>query len=294
MKHGCPNLNCKNYLNTNFQVKDGFYYRHDDSRKIQRFKCKICLRKYSAATNTLEKFQKKRRINRLVRVMLSAGVSQRNCAYNLKVARKTIERKLIYLSRKAQMNHQQFLEKLQENPINNIQFDDLISSIHTKLKPISISVVVDPKSFLVLGAGVAEIPAFGNLAEISRRKYGKRKNMHPESLDQLLFSLRSVIAENAEFKTDDHKRYGELIKKHFPFSKHRTYPGKRAVVVGMGELKSKKFDPIFAINHTLACFRYGMNRFIRRTWCTSKKLENVQHHINIYIDYHNERKLSQM
>lgn len=294
MKYGCPNLNCKNYQNSAFQVKDGFFFRRDDSRKIQRFKCKICNSKYSAATFTLEKNQKKRRINRLVRGMLSVGVSQRNCAYNLKVARKTIERKLVYLSKKAELNQKKFLEKLRENPINNVQFDDLISSIHTKLKPISVSVVVDPQSFLILGASVAEIPAFGKLAEISRKKYGKRKNMHTETLDNLLGSLKSVIAENATFKTDEHKRYGELIKKHFPTSKHLAYQGQRAVVVGMGELKSKKFDPIFAINHTLACFRYGMNRFIRKTWCTSKKLENVQHHINIYIDYHNERKLSQM
>jgi transposase-like protein len=294
MKHGCPNLNCKNYLNTLFQVKDGFFFRHDDSRKIQRYKCKICNSKYSNSTFTLEKNQKKRRINHTIRGMLSVGVSQRNCAYNLKVARKTIERKLIYLSKKAQQNQKSFLEKLKENPIYNVQFDDLISSIHTKLKPISISVVVDPKSFIILGASVAEIPAFGNLAEVSKRKYGKRINMHPQSLDHLLFSLKSVIAENATFKTDEHKRYRELIKKNFPNSKHLAYPGQRAVVVGMGELKSKRFDPIFAINHTLANFRYGMNRFIRRTWCTSKKLENVQHHINIYLDYHNERKLNQM
>ena len=294
MKYGCPNLNCKNYQKSTFQVKDGFFFRHDDSRKIQRFKCKICNIKYSKATFTLEKNQKKRRINHLVRNMLSSGVSQRNCAYNLKVARKTIERKLVYLSKKAELNQKKFLENLRENPINNVQFDDLISSIHTKLKPISVSVVVDPQSYLILGASVAEIPAFGKLAEISRKKYGKRKNMHTKTLDHLLGSLRPVIIESATFKTDEHKRYGDLIKKHFPKSKHLAYRGQRAVVVGMGELKSKKFDPIFAINHTLACFRYGMNRFIRRTWCTSKKLENVQHHINIYIDYHNERKLSQM
>lgn len=294
MKQGCPNLHCKNHLQLTFQVKDGFYYRREDARKIQRYKCKICQTKYSKATFTLEKNQKKRRINLLVRNMLSVGVSQRNCANVLKVARKTIERKFIYLSKKAKKNQKKILDNFKENPLQNIQFDDLISSIHTKLKPISISVVVCPKSFVILGASVAEIPAFGKLAQISRRKYGNRKNMHTKSLDDLLFSLKSVIANDAVFKTDEHKRYGELIKKNFPHSRHLAYPGQRAVVVGMGELKTKRFDPIFAINHTLAQFRYGMNRFIRRTWCTSKKLENVQHHLNIYMHYHNERKLSQM
>lgn len=294
MIHGCPNKTCSVFKNSIFQIKDGFYFRHDDSRKIQRFRCKICHCRYSKATFTLEKNQKKRRINLQVRAMLSMGVSQRNCAYGLKVARKTIERKLIYLSKKAEQNQQKYLETLKKNPIMEVQFDDLISSIHTKLKPISVSVVTCPKTFMILGAKVSEIPAFGKLAVFSRKKYGRRKNLHTKTLNNLLANLQPMISPLAHFKTDEHKRYPELIKNHFPNSTHETFKGQRATVVGMGELKTKSYDPLFAINHTLACFRYGMNRFIRRTWCTTKKLENAQHHINIFIDFHNERKLFQM
>jgi len=215
----------------------------------------------------------------------------RACAYNLKVARKTIGRKLLYLSKKAKINQQKLLLLWEQNPLKNIQFDDLISSIHTKLKPISISVVVDPKSYMILGAQVAEIPAFGKTAKISRAKYGRRQNMHPQILSELLSNLKSVIASDALFVTDEHKRYPEIIKKYFPFSKHETHKSIPASVAGMGELKTRSFDPLFAVNQTLACFRYGIDRFIRRTWCTSKKMENVQHHIDIYLDYHNEKKL---
>jgi len=274
-------------------LKDGFYFRREDYKKIQRFKCKICHTRYSKSTFTIEKNQKKRRINLIVRNMLSGGMSQRNCAYILKVARKTIERKVIYLSKKSEENQNKTLMKFKTNPISDVQFDDLISSVHTKLKPISVSVVICSKTYIILGAKVAEIPAFGKLAEISRRKYGKRKNDHPKTLSILLYDLKPCISNLANFKTDDHKRYADLIRKHYPNCTHQTFKGKTATVVGMGELKSKSYDPLFAINHTLACFRYGMNRFLRRTWCTSKKLENVQHHINIFIDFHNERKLVQ-
>lgn len=291
MNHGCPNSQCKVSYQLLFQVKDGHFFRRDDSRYIQRFKCKICGTKYSKATFTLEKNQKKRRINQQVRANLSSGMSMRACAYNLKVARKTIERKLVYLAKKARMNQQKFLELVRENPLEKIQFDDLISSVHTKLKPISVSVVVDPKTFLILGARCAEIPAFGHLAAISRKKYGRRKNLHPKILSELLFDLKEVISPFVEIRTDEHKRYPEIIKKIFPHSTHDFYKGMRASVVGMGELKTKGYDPLFAINHTLACFRYGIDRFIRKTWCTSKKIENAQMHIDIYIDYHNEKKL---
>jgi len=294
MNIGCPNKSCVFYNKSDFQMKDGFYFRRDDSRKIQRFRCKTCKTRYSKSTFKLEKNQKKRRINHIVRSMLSSGMSQRNCAYVLKVARKTIERKILYLSKKAELNQANFLSQFKMHPVLDVQFDDLISSIHTRLKPISVSVVICPQTYTILGAKVSEIPAFGKLAEISRRKYGKRKNLHPETLDKLLLDLKPFISNIAHFKTDEHKHYPGLIRKHFPNSTHQTFKGQRATIVGMGELKTKNYDPLFAINHTLACFRYGMNRFLRRTWCTSKKLENIQRHINIFIDFHNERKLSQM
>lgn len=290
MKQGCPNKSCKVFNQNIFQVKDGTFYRREDSRNIQRYKCKICRKKYSNATHSLEFAQKKRRINRAVRANLASGMSMRSCAYNLKIARKTIERKFIYLAKKARLKQDALLQSWSQNPLSNIQFDDLISSIHTKLKPISVSVVVDQNSFKILGAKVSEIPAFGKIADLSRRKYGRRKNMHPKSLSDLLFELRNSISKDVVFKTDEHKRYPELIGKHFPHAHHKTYKSIPASIVGMGELKTKRFDPLFAINHTLACFRGGINRFFRRTWCTSKSLSHTQDHIDIFIDYYNEKK----
>ena len=290
MFQGCPNKSCKVFHQIVFQLKDGFFYRQDDSRKIQRYKCKICLARYSKSTHTLEFSQKKRRFNRMIRANLASGMSMRSTAYNLNLARKTVERKFVYLAKKARLNQQELLKKWQQNPLKEVQFDDLISSVHTKLKPVSVSVVVDPVSFKVLGAKVAEIPAFGKIAEISRRKYGRRKNQHPKTLSDLLFNLKNNIASDATFKTDEHKRYPEIIAKHFPHSKHQTYKGQPASIVGMGELKTRRYDPIFAINHTLACFRGGMNRFFRRTWCTSKTLEHTQNHLDLFVDYYNEKK----
>lgn len=290
MEQGCPNKSCKVSHQTIFQAKDGYYYRRDDSRRIQRYRCKVCQTRYSKATHTLEFSQKKRRFNKMIRANLSSGMSMRSCAYNLNLARKTLERKFVYLAKKARVNQRVLLESWRQNPISEVQFDDLISSIHTKLKPISISVVIDPRTFKILGARVAEIPAFGKIAAISRKKYGRRQNHHPQVLSELLFDLKGSISSEILFKTDEHKRYPEIIAKHFPRARHKSYKGLPASIVGMGELKTRKFDPLFAINHTLACFRGGMNRFIRKTWCTSKTLKHTQDHIDIFIDYYNEKK----
>ena len=85
----------------------------------------------------------------MIRANLASGMSMRSCAYNLNLARKTIERKFVYLAKKARMNQKELLMMWAQNPLAEIQFDDLISSIHTKLKPISVSVVVDSKSLKI-------------------------------------------------------------------------------------------------------------------------------------------------
>jgi len=288
MNTGCPNQNCKIYLQNVFQKKDGHYFRADDSRYIQRFKCKICGKKYSASTHKLEYRQKKRRFNQRIKEDYVGGKSMNRMSLNLGLHPKTIHRKIEYLARKARQSQRELHKKLRENKTLDVQFDDLITSVHTKLKPVSVSVVINPADRYILGAVVSEIPAFGKIAEISRRKYGRRKNNHTKNLDLLLEKLKPLIHPNAEFKTDEHKRYPELIHKHYPKSTHFKYKGERAAVAGFGELKSKRFDPLFGINQILAMFRANINRLFRRSWNTTKKENHLQDHLDIFMDYFNE------
>jgi hypothetical protein len=64
-------------------------------------------------------------------------------------------------------------------------------------------------------------------------------------------------------------------------------------LTGQGELKVGGFDPIFSLNHTCAMLRANINRLFRKTWCTTKKMEMLEHHLAIYALYHNERALWQ-
>jgi transposase-like protein len=288
MNPGCPNKTCKVHLQTLFQKKDGHYYREDDAKYVQRFQCKICKKKYSTATFKLEFRQKKRRWNSWIRRDYTAGKSINRMADHLRLHPKTIERKIQYLAEKARRSQKNLLQRMSSNRIQEVQFDDLIASVHTKLKPVSISVVIDPNQRVILGAKVAEIPAFGKIAEISKRKYGRRQNLHPVTLNNLLSELQKNIAPDCLFKTDEHKRYPEIISKNFPRAQHLTHPGKRATVAGFGEMKQRSFDPLFQINQILAMFRANMNRLFRRSWNTSKRQSSLQDHVDIFVDYFNE------
>src|SRR5690606_9536960 len=182
MSSPCPNPNCKCHGSKEFVQKDGRFYRRSESRFIQRFRCSFCTKRYSHATHALEFGQKKRRLNNKVRDLYCRGVSQRAIAGFLKISRLTVERKMIFLGQKARLSQKKFLSSI-KGKVKHMQFDDMISVEHTKMKPLTISLAVDVGSRALLGARVAPIGAFGLLALSSRKKYGPRPNRHKVALD---------------------------------------------------------------------------------------------------------------
>ena len=99
----------------------------------------------------------------------------RESARKYNVNYKTIQSRMNYFSIRARKKQKQFLVKLKKSKVTAMQFDDLITIEHTKLKPLSITIAVDKDRRFVLAAEVSTIPAFGLLADKSRKKYGYRK-----------------------------------------------------------------------------------------------------------------------
>ena len=211
----------------------------------------------------------------------------RRCAKILNIHRITVKRKFIFLAEQARINQKRLLNELQNDPVRELQFDDLITSHHSKLKPLSVSAAVDANRRYILGAEVSVIPAFGHLADLSRKKYGKRENLHRLGMQKLFDSIQKCTDPNAIIKSDEHKAYPEFVAKHFPLAKYQRYKGGRSCVAGQGELKKLHFDPLFALNHTFAMMRANINRLFRRTWCTTKDPQMLKNHLDIYIAFHN-------
>jgi len=288
MKYGCPNFDCKFFNNHQKIIKNGRFKRKSDSRFVQKFKCTNCGKQFSKATYSLEKYQKKRRINLKVLEGISGGSSIRRLAKDLRVDKKTIKRKIDYLALKVKKKNEVFLKKLEKQKVTHMQFDDLITTEHTKLKPLSISIAVDADRRFILGAEVSRIPAFGHLAELSRRKYGFRKSEHREGLKRLFEKVHIAVHSNALVRSDEHKTYPEFVSSYLPKVTYERFKGGRGCVVGQGELKKLYRDPLFSINHTCAMFRANINRLIRKTWCTTKDPKMLQKHLEIFIYYYNQ------
>ncbi len=281
----CPN--CR--ADGSSVVRNGHFFRRSDSRKIQSFKCKACSKYFSTATFSDCYRQKKRRINEPLRDLFCKRISLRDAAKHFKVSRTTIARRLIFLAAQSRKRNAQLLQQIQAEfgAFDRVQFDDMITAEHTKCKPVSATVVVQEDTRFILGYCVAQIPAFGLLAAISKQKYGHRADHSRRERHQLLTQLTDLLPAHTIFRTDEHKHYPIVIKRHFPDGLHLTHKGAKGSVSGQGELKKVGRDPLFSVNHTLGMFRDKMSRLTRQSWNLSKRINCLDDHLAIYLESHN-------
>jgi transposase-like protein len=268
-------------------VRKGSYFRKEDSKWIPRFRCLVCGKTFSSSRLTACFGQKKRKLNSEIRDLLCSGVSQRRVARLIGVNRKTVIRKLLFLAAQARLDRLQYLETFRSKPIENLQFDEMESFEWSKCLPVSIPLLVLPKERKILSFRVGRMPAKGPLAEISRRKYGPRADDRPQIAKALFDEVKEFIAPRCVIRSDQNPKYPAWLKGHFKDVLHETVKGRRGCIVGQGELKKVGFDPLFDLNHSCAMIRANINRLFRRTWCTTKRRDRLQAHLELYVQYHN-------
>ena len=227
MNSKCPHFFSKNSVNLDnldpssspkprLIVRNGSYFRKSDSKHIAKFYCKSCEIYFSRATGKVTFGQKKRRVNIALSKLLLSGVSQRRAAYILKINRKTVSRKFKFLGANAVLKQEQFLKKYEPAPLKYIQWDDMETSEHSKCKPLSIALAVEPKTRKILNFQVSQMPAKGHLAKIAFSKYGDRKDERIKGWNQLFESLKPITIKNATFLSDENPHYAKVLKRHFP------------------------------------------------------------------------------
>jgi transposase-like protein len=267
-------------------ARAGRFRRKSDGRWIQRYRCLDCRRGFSTASAHPCFNQNKRQVNFALWELFCSGVSQRRAARLLHLSRTTVVRKLLFLSSRAQAELSQI--NSQAKPCTVIEFDDLETFEHTKYKPISVTLAVESKTRRILGFTVSRMPAKGPLAKLALKRYGPRPDERRKGRNELFRQISPFVSPDAVIKSDENPHYRRPVQRHFPHAVHERFPGQRGSIVGQGELKKVRFDPLFSLNHTCAMLRANINRLFRRTWCTTKKPERLAAHIALYAVYHNQ------
>lgn len=265
--------------------KSGRFRRKSDSRSVQIFRCLVCLRYFSRATFHPCYRQKKRQVNYKLWKDLCSSTSMRRSAKLHRISRTTVARKLSFLGQRAELEFRR-LNALCA-PAVEVQFDDLETFEHTKCKPLSVTLAVEKKTRRILAMEVSQMAAKGKLSKQSLKKYGFRKDLRAQGRQRMFRSLLPFVSPSAHFESDQNPYYPKDLKRYFPRATHLTHPGQRGSIVGQGELKKVRFDPLFSLNHTCAMLRDNIKRLSRKTWCTTKLPANLRANLYMYALFHN-------
>ena len=269
--------------------KDGTFPRKTGAKpRTQRFYCRACQRRFSQLTGCLDSRQRRPELHRPLYSLLVSGVSQRRTARLLGTTQTTVARKVVRIAKFARSFHEGELRRSPAS-VSTAVFDEMETFEHSKLKPLAIAVAVVEGSRKIIAVSVSSMPAKGKLAATARRRYGHRPDHRRQGLAHVLTRLSAVgVAEGLVVKSDQCPRYPRAVRRYVSRALHLTFKGRRACVVGQGELKVGGFDPLFALNHTCAMHRDNVKRLSRRTWCTTKRPDRLQCLIDLYICAHND------
>jgi len=157
-------------------------------------------------------------------------------------ARKTVARKITFLAQQARQKTAEWLAS--RAPFGHVQWDELISFEHTRLKPLSVAVMSAVGERCLLGFGVAQIPASGPIAQKAREKYGLRSDRSGPMRKRVLRQAGAYLSQQVLIETDEHTRYRDEITAAYPRAPHLQYPSVRGSLTGQGELKRCGYDPL--------------------------------------------------
>lgn len=286
MKYYCPNDQCKNHENpeSKFYIKKGYYKAKFNHQPVPRYQCKGCGRKFSSRTFKETYKQKKPHVNEQIFKAYCSGMTLRRIARVLNLNPKTVTRKFHKLAQQAEKIHKKRVEK-GKLKTSYVQFDELETFEHTRLKPLSVSIAVRVKTGEILDMSVATMACKGWNASLSVQKYDTRNDTRKTSRETVFETVNKCSKENMTIVSDSHLAYPNIIQDKVPHAKLET------VVSGQLNRKYKQHDKMFMINHTCALLRNDISRLFRKSWTTTKKAECLQLHLYLYIAFKNGYKL---
>ena len=272
--------------------RHGRYRRACDGAWVQRFFCLVCERAFSTQTFKSNYRYRIPFLHHLLTQMLCSRISRRQAARAFSVNRKSVERRFLRMAEVSSDFHHAQLKKCREmgGTRGVFQLDELETFEHNrKLKPVTMSVLIERKSYFVVHTRAGTLPArrpmkswqAARLAEIEALE-GKRRSQSRACIQQSFEALNQLLTPEAPvvFQSD--------MKRTYPAECRRATWGRPFFHKTTSSRERRDYrNLLFPINHTLAMMRDGMSCLVRRSWSVSKTIRGLERHVAIWTAYRN-------
>ena len=285
----CPSAGCPTRAGTAAFLwrRSGSYLRAADGRRVPRFLCRACGRRFSAQSFRLDFRLQKPHLNVPILHYLVSKVTHRQTARVLRCDRKTVHRRLSLYARALDELHQFFLRRARrQGGLRGVFSLDELETFeqNRRLKPVTVPVLIHRDTRFVVHLETGQLPARGRRSaadEAKKRRMGPRPSESAQVVDRCFAKLKEVHrrSDGLQLITDGKRTYGPIARRHFGVRwSHARVPS---------EAPRGVTSPMFPINHTLASLRDNVSRLVRRSWGASKLKENLTKHARVWLAWRN-------
>lgn len=282
----CPR--CK--ATGDFFTKKGYYKNKNDRQPVPRYRCRNCGKYFSSHTILPTYRQKKPYLNHDIFKLYASATTQRRLAKILNCNLKTVVRKIHFVADQARQYHDKHIANggIQTS---YVQFDEMETFEHTRLKPLSVAIAVRSKMISstseIIDIKIASMNCHGHMAGLAQAKYGLRPDTRAQSCADVFATVAKCQrpGQILTVATDAKSAYPKILNAVIPTAVHQPVPNRIA--------HAGTSNPMFAFNSIAGKIRHDLSRMARRSWVTTKRPLALQAHLDLYIAWNNRYPIFQ-
>ena len=283
----CPNRRCEAHWRPKpgFFTRKGVYSARCRPEPIPRFRCRVCRRGFSRQTFRLDYRDRRPETNAPLFVLLSSGVGLRQAGRTLRLDVHAVQTKFRKVARHLRLLNRNLVRELPGGCA--LQLDEIESYEHRRITPLTIPVLIDGPSKMVITIEVAPIRRVAQKGSARRRwldrfeeKHGRREDRGHAAVRRTFGRMQRLLGNRpARLNTDQKATYARMCQARFGDTVTHT--------VVSSKLPRTVSNPLFAINLTEAMMRDNNGRLRRRTWLVSKLGSRLRLQAELFAAYRN-------
>lgn len=243
--------------------------------KTQRYKCKACDKSFTKRNSSVNYRHRKQHLRDAITKMYCERMSLRGIARTLNISYPTVVK---YFRENAELARKANKKRLDNKGLitSYIQFDQLETYEHTKRKPVGIQISIRHKTGEIVSAKAGYIPIRAlSVSKSYSTEWNKMANQSNHTEKMLQETKKALNPKGSTITCDGYRPQIKLLKK----TCRESY-----VTIQPSVKEHKKIDRVFRR------IRQDVSRLGRKTLSTTKRLEQLQNHLDLYTDYHNLRR----
>jgi transposase-like protein len=283
----CPHRQCAMHLDPQpgFYTRQGSYRPKCRREPIPRFQCSWCGKGFSRQTFRGDYRDRKPELNVPLFRLLVSGVGLRQCGRLLGLGVHSVQHKFRKIGRLLGLLNRNLLRRLPDRC--TYLFDELESFEDKSICPLTVPVLIERSSKLVVATGVASIRRVAvrgsrkqKWLKLHEQEHGKRQDLGRACVHKVLRRFRTLLdGQPATLITDQKGLYAALSR--------RLFGDQVAHLKFSGKLARTTLNPLFPINHTEAMLRDNCGRLRRRSWLVSKRATCLLLQLQLFTAYRN-------